>query len=203
MTTTQPRTHKHSEKREQIYKQASTKIQTRKYTNTGLHCVTVQCVTHIASHSLRACIRRRYVQSLHRMRLPCITLSYKYIHTGMHCMHYIHTYITLHCIALHYITVHYIHTYTHTHIHTYIHTYIHACIHTYIHTLHYITYHTIPYHTIHTYIHTIPYMHTYMHTCIRTYTTYTHSTHDTCLHTSNYISYLHCFFTSLSFLRTY
>ena len=42
----------------------------------------------------------------------------------------IHTYIhALHCIALHYITLPYIHTYMHTYIHTYEHLYIYITVH--------------------------------------------------------------------------
>ena len=57
--------------------------------------------------------------------------TYTYIHT----YHTLHTYI--HYITLRYITLHYIHTYTHA-CHTYIHACMHACIHTYITYIHYI-----------------------------------------------------------------
>ena len=61
-------------------------------------------------------------------------------------MLYIHTYITLHCIALHYITLH--------------------CIALHYITLHtYIQYHTITLHYI-TYIHTISYNYITLHTYI-------------------------------------
>ena len=103
-----------------------------------------------------------------------------YIHTYRHTdrqtdrptyIHYIHTYITLHCIALHYITyihtlhcitLHYKHTYICTYIHTYRQTGLHT-LHTYKHdiTLHYIT---LPYLTLHTYITYITYYIHYIHT---------------------------------------
>ena len=70
---------------------------------------------------------------------------YIYIHTYITYIHY----ITLHCIALHYITIQY-----HTYIQTYIHTYKHTKIQTYKHT------------NIHTYIHTS--IHTYIHRYIDT-----------------------------------
>ena len=124
----------------------------------------------------------------------------KHKQTHAHTL-YIHTYITLHCITLHYIhTYIYIqtyrhtdiqtyHTYIHTDIQTYIHTYRHT-IHTYIHThtdiltLHYITLHTYR----QTYIHTHTYIHTgrqtYIHTDIHTYIqTDRHTNTHTYLHT--------------------
>ena len=76
-------------------------------------------------------------------------------------LHHIHTYITLpyitlHCIALHCITLHY---------NTYIHTYIHACMHACMHTNTYIQ------KLIHKHIHTKTYIHLHIHidACIHTY----------------------------------
>ena len=58
------------------------------------------------------------------MRLSMLKCIYIYV--------WIHTYITLHCIALHYMTWHDIILYYNTYIHMYTYIYIYICIHIYI-----------------------------------------------------------------------
>ena len=93
----------------------------------------------------------------------------------------------MHCIALRYITLHYVtlytlHSYINTLIHTYLHTCMHACIHTYMRTCGHAYMHTCIHAYMHAYMYTCIHacIHAYMHTCIHTYI---HACMNTYIHT--------------------